>query len=342
MTLSTVQIIVFSLIGFSWMVYLVQEMFITGASALNKVISANEGERKQVQVCVGIHWDGIEVWLLASLLLTYAAFPVQFTTILSHLYVPFYLLLFAIMARGVAIEMVYKLDSERWVKNLVWMWTISSVLIITILGVYMTNLFVGFPLTENGLEGGFFSIFNTTGISGGLFFLALALVAGAGWISLTTEGDLGAKALVFVQKYGIIYVAPIVLLLTYMGINNYDSSLFIGELFTASPVLFILPALTVITSLLVMYFGFKKNGLYVFITSLMSMAFYIITGFVGSFPNVVTSRSDVTLSMTIEQSVGIGSMNIILIAIFILYPIVIGYQVWKYKTFTKKVKFNDE
>lgn len=342
MSPNTFATIIFGLVGFSWMVYLVQEMFITGASALNKIVSTNEGERKQVQVCVGIHWDGIEVWLLASLLLTYATFPVQFTTILTYLYVPFYLLLFAIMARGVAIEMIYKLDSKRWIKNLVWMWTISSILIITILGIYMTNLFLGFPLGENGLEGSFFSIFNVTGISGGLFFLALALLAGAGWISLTTEGDLGPKGLVFVQRYGIIYVAPIVLLLVYMGINNYDSSLFIGELFTKAPWLFILPAATVASSLLTMYFGFIKHGKFLFITALSSMALYLITGFVGSFPNVITSTLNVDYSMTIEQSVGVGSMNIVLIAICILYPIVIGYQIWKYIKFTKKVKFNDE
>ena len=78
MSNETLASIVFTIISFSWVVYLLQEMFITGASALNMSICKNEGERKQIQVISGIHFDGIEVWLIAALTITLGAFPLVF------------------------------------------------------------------------------------------------------------------------------------------------------------------------------------------------------------------------------------------------------------------------
>lgn len=335
--------ILFGLITFSWVMYLVQELYITGSSALNRVVSNDEGERKQVQVAAGIHWDGIEVWLIASLTLTFAVFPLAFATTLTYLYVPFYLLLFAIIGRGIAIEMLYKMDNPNWIKSMVYSWTISSMLIIFILGIYMTNIFLGLPIGADGLEGGFMSIFNTTGISGGMLFLSLALIGGSGWISLTTEGELGARALRFIKKWGFIYTTPIFVLLVFMGFNNTSSSIFIGELFSKSPVFFVLPALTVIFAIHTTWFGFKEKGKSVFRFALLTMAFFIITGFVGSFPYLVPSRIDNMYGITLEDAmVSVKTMNIVMVALFIFYPIVIGYQAWKYKNFAKKVKYNDE
>lgn len=335
--------ILFGFITFSWMMYLSQEIFISGSSALNRAVSKSEGERRQVQVAAGIHWDGIEVWLIASLTLMFAVFPLAFTTILTYLYVPFYLLLFALIGRGLSIELIYKMDSDRWVKSMTLLWTISSMLILFILGIYMSNIFLGLPIGENGLEGGFMSIFNVTGISGGLLFLSLALLAGSGWISLTTEGDLGQRALKFVKKIGIVYTPAIFVLLVFMGFNNTSSSIFIGQLFTKYPILFALPILTVGFAVCTTWFGFKESGKNVYRFALLSMAFFIITGFVGSFPYLVSSRVDNMYGVTIvDAMVSARTMNIVMVALFIFYPLVIGYQSWKYKTFAKKVKFNDE
>ena len=341
--------ILFGFISFSWVVYLTQELFITGSSALNRVVSSNEGERRQVQVAAGIHWDGIEVWLIASLTLTFAVFPLAFTTTLTYLYVPFFLLIFAIIGRGIAIEMIYKLDSKRWVKNTVLMWTISSILIFFILGVYISNLFLGLPIAYDSVTGvvtqeaGFMSIFNVTGISGGLLFLSLSLIGGSGWISLSTEGELGKKAFNFIKKTGIIYTAPVFLMLVFMGFNNTDSSIFIGELFTKAPVLFALPAITVLLALLTTLFAYKEDSLKTFIFSLSTMGVFLITGFIGRFPYMVASKIDPDLGIrTIDAMVSAKTMNVVLVALCIFYPIIIGYQTWKYINFTKKVKFNDE
>ncbi len=344
MSSETLASIAFVIISFSWVVYLVQEMFITGSSALNMAVSKNEAERKQIQVISGLHFDGIEVWLLAALTLTLGIFPLVFAETFTYLYVVFFLLLYAIIGRGVSIEVIYKLDSKRWIKSMVITWTVSSALLIFILGVYISNIFYGFPMDSSGeMTSNYFSLFNITGISGGLFFLSSALVAGAGWIKINTIGDVGDKAVKIVKKFGIIYIMFVTLMLVVMGFNNTDASIYIGELFSKSILFFILPLLTTVFAILTLHAGYKENGKKLFIFSLHTMTFFLITGFVGIFPYMIPSNIAIENGITIYDSViSNQAIEVVLIIVLIFYPIVIFYQGWKYKNFTTKIKLNDE
>jgi len=343
MSSDTLAIITYIIISSSWVIYLLQEMFITGASALNMAICESEAERKQIQVVSGLHFDGVEVWLLAALTLTLGTFPLVFGTTFTYLYVVFFLLLYAIIGRGISIEVIYKLDSKRWIKSMVVTWTISSILLIFILGVYISNVFYGFPLDELGMTENYFSIFNVTGIAGGLYFVSLSLIAGAGWIKLNTEGNVGDKAVSFVKKYGVIYTAPILLMLVFMGLNNTDSSIFIGELFSESIVFFIFPTLTAIFSILALYMGYKEKGKEIFIFSLLAMLFFLVTGFAGIYPYMIPSNIAMENGITIyESAVSDKALKLVIIIVAIFYPIIFLYQGWKYKNFTTKVKLNDE
>ena len=210
----TLGIILYFVIGLSWTVYVVQEMFITGSSALNLSVAKDDGERKQIQVASGLHFDGIEVWLVGSIALLFASFPLAFAEIFTHLYIPFFLLVYALIGRGLSIEFIYKMESKRWIRSMSIIWAVSSIAIMLILGIYLTNIFYGFPIGADGMEKGFGSIFNVTGISGGLLFVLTSLVAGAAWIKLSTSGELGDKAMAFVKKIGIIFwMSPLLILL---------------------------------------------------------------------------------------------------------------------------------
>ncbi len=333
---------IYIIISLSWTVYIVQELFISGSAALNMAISKDEGERKQIQISTGIHWDGIEVWLIASLTLTFAAFPLIFGETLTYLYIPFFLLLYALIGRGVAIEVIYKLDSKKWVKAMVIMWTVSSSLIVFIVGIYLTNLFLGYPRDAEGFTQSGFAIFNVTGISGGLFFLTSALIAGAGWINLTTEGELGKRALTHIRKFGVVYMLPVFLCLVFMGFNNTDASMFIGKLYTKLPFLFILPAFTFISAVVTMYLGHKEHPK-MFVGSLVTMALFLVTGFVGTYPYLLASNIDAEYGISIfDAVVTTKPLTIITISLFIFIPLVLGYQTWKYFRFKDRVKYNDQ
>jgi cytochrome d ubiquinol oxidase subunit II len=123
-----------------------------------------------------------------------------------------------------------------------------------------------------------------------------------------------------------------------MGYNNKATSIFVGELFTSSPILFVLPALTVLAGIMVIYYGYKEKGRQLFIHTVAVMALFLITGFVGMFPNVVVASNDVTSSIQIIDAMSASnSLRIILVAVIIFFPIIIGYQTWKYIKFKKRL-----
>ena len=73
------------------------------------------------------------------------------------------------------------------------------------------------------------------------------------------------------------------------------------------------------------------------------MALFLLTGFTGMFPYMVPSHIDVTYGITLYDAMaGPSSLKVIIIAVSIFFPIIIGYQTWKYIIFTKKVNYNDE
>ena len=236
-----------------------------------------------------------------------------------------------------------KLDNLKWVKAMKITWLVSSIMIVFLLGVFMTSLFNGFPLGVDGLEGNFFSILNVTTISGGLFFTALSFVAGAGWISLTTEGEIANRGLVFIKKTGLHIAVPVLALMVVMGFNNTGSSIFIGELFSKSAGWFILPVLEILAAIMIIYYGTKMKGRQVFIHAVAVMVLFVVTGFVGTYPNVLLSSIDPMYSITIVDAMsGSNSLIIILWVTGIFFPIILGYQSWKYLRFRDKVKLNDE
>lgn len=336
-------IIAFFILAFTWIVYIVQESFIAGASALNMSICKNEGERKQIQVISGLHFDGMEVWFIAAEALTFAAFPLAFATILEFLYVPVFLVVYALIARGVTIEVLYKLDSPKWIKANTIAWTISSFMLLLLFGVYLTNFFYGFPFDGNSMTESFLALFNVSTVSGGLLFVAVGLVSGAAWISMKTEGVLGERALGFVKKIGVIYTLPIFILMAYMGMNNLDTSIFIGELYTKSYLFFIVPFLAVVFAILTTYSSVKQNEKGMFIFPLLTVGLYLLSGFLGKFPDLVHSKIATDASLTIYETMATSTpLMIIFIAVLIFYPIIIFYQGWKYKKFNARVKFDDE
>src|SRR5260370_14637643 len=55
---------------------------------------------------VAVAWDGNETWLVLAGVALWAGFPLAFGTILPHAFLPLIVMLFALIVRGVSVEMV--------------------------------------------------------------------------------------------------------------------------------------------------------------------------------------------------------------------------------------------
>jgi len=333
----------FILITFAWVIYLLQETFIVGASMLNFIAGSDEGKRKQIQVTTALHRDGVEVWFLFAVLGTFAAFPQAFATTFEILYIPVFLLLYSFITRGISIEMIYKNNSPRWQKNMIIAWLVSSLLLPLIIGVYIVTITLGLPIGANGMEGTFLKIFSLPGLAGGLLLVVISLVNGAGFLELTTEGDLGEKAFNFLRKYGLYVLTVLLPFVVFFGANHKDTSMFGNGLYVENNLFFILPALTIIFGLGAVYSVYKDKRKNAFIFGMLVLVAYIATLFAGAFPYVLASTINHDYSISISMAMASQkTLFIMFVATLILGPVVLGYQTWKYIKFGGKIKYNDE
>ena len=89
------------------------EGFDFGVGMLLPSLGRKDVERRAIINTIGPHWDGNEVWLIVAGGATFAAFPQWYATLFSGFYLGFFLLLFALIVRGVGFEFRSKLSAPR-------------------------------------------------------------------------------------------------------------------------------------------------------------------------------------------------------------------------------------
>ena len=94
----------FALIGVLWIGYFVLEGFDFGVGTLLPFLGRDDDERRVIINTIGPVWDGNEVWLLTAGGATFAAFPGWYATLFSGFYLALFLILVALIVRGVAFE----------------------------------------------------------------------------------------------------------------------------------------------------------------------------------------------------------------------------------------------
>lgn len=326
-------IIWYLILAVAWCVYLVQESFIVGSGMLQR-LGRGEAKQRSIQLSGGLHYDGIEVWLITAVGGTFAAFPSVFATVLQSLYVPFFLLIVAIIVRVASIELMYKDESPAWRKGMSVAWGVSSFLIPLVLGVYFANMFRGLALDAGGYQGGIFGLFDIIGLSGGIFLVANALVAGKGWIKLTTVPDKD-EGLASSVPLVAACVQAVALIALFLGLNN-RSALFTGGPFAAIPALWALPVLAVLLALGTVVLAFKGKTVLQFVGSMATLLVTMASLFAAAFPRMVISSLDPAYG--IDAFKGAASdltLTVMTIAAAIFVPLVIAYQAWKYIRFRK-------
>ena len=78
------------------------------------LLGREDRERRAVINTIGPVWDGNEVWLLTAGGATFAAFPHWYATLFSGFYLPLFLLLVALIVRGIAYQFRCKEDNPSW------------------------------------------------------------------------------------------------------------------------------------------------------------------------------------------------------------------------------------
>ena len=104
------------------------------------------------------------------------------------------------------------------------------------------------------------------------------------------------------------------------------------------PALFAVPILAVAALLGARWLLAKGDAFKAFLCSCAVIALVTATGIVGLFPNLIPSRLDPALSLTIYNSSSSPYTLKIMTAVALFFvPIVIAYQLWSFHVFRKAI-----
>ncbi len=327
------QITWFVLWGVLWAVYFMLDGFDFGVGILYPFLARSDGEKSAARGAIGPVWDGNEVWLITAGGTTFAAFPEVYASMFSYLYSALLIILFALIFRGVALEFRAKGKSAAWRKSWDAGFFLGSLVPSLLFGVAFGNIFRGLPIDAGGYHGTLLSLLNPYGLWTGLFFVLMFLVHGALWLALKIEGALGEKALRFVRVGWAFLLGTAVVFLAWTALSTD-----LEENFLRHPYWLIVPFLAVVSLGLIKVWAARRKIGQAFLASSAVIVLVILTGIIGLFPNLIPSRLDAASSLTaFNASSSPYTLRIMTIAALIFVPVVIGYQVWVYRVFRKKI-----
>lgn len=130
--------------------YVVLDGFDLGAGAAHRLVARTDDERRAVLEAIGPFWDGNEVFLLAAGGALFVAFPRVLACALSGLYLAVMLVLWALLLRGLAVELRSHLKDGLWRAFWDAVFPLSSGGLALLLGVALGNVLRGFPLEADG------------------------------------------------------------------------------------------------------------------------------------------------------------------------------------------------
>lgn len=191
--------------------YVLLDGYDLGVAAITPLIARSDREREGSMRSIGPFWNGNEVWLIAWGGALFALFPFVYASSFSGFYLPFIVVLWLFMFRGVAMELRSHFPSEIWHQFWDVCFSGASLLLIVIFGVALGNLLRGLPLGASGyFVGTFASLLNPYALLVGVFALAVLAQHGAAFAMLRIEGAPSDRARTF---HGRLWVATLVLLL---------------------------------------------------------------------------------------------------------------------------------
>src|SRR5262245_806132 len=150
-------------------------------------------ERDQMQAAIAPVWDGNETWLVLGGGGLFAAFPKAYAALMPALYLPIYLMLLALIFRGVAFEFRHHVRAagRRW-------WTFAfaagSVAAAVAQGLVLGGFIQGVAVREGRFVGGTFDWLTPFSLLAAVSLVAGYALLGACWLVFKTRGELYERA----------------------------------------------------------------------------------------------------------------------------------------------------
>jgi cytochrome d ubiquinol oxidase subunit II len=326
----------FALIGLLWTGYFVLEGFDFGVGILAPFVSADDIDHRLCLNAIGPFWDGNEVWLIVAGGATFAAFPTWYATMFSGFYLVLFLVLVALILRGVAFEFRSQRTGVSWRRTWDAAHFVGSLVPAVAWGVAFTDLVRGLAIGHDArYAGGLSGLVHPVALLGGVATLVLFTMHGAVFLSLKTTGELRRRA----RRAALVLAGPAVAAVAGLAAWVADSVAGTGRpgaLPGAVPVALALVSVACLVGAALLV-ARVREGLAFGATALAILALAGAT-FSALFPRVMVSTVTPSDSLTVWSAVSAHETLIVMtIVAAICTPFVLGYQAWSYWVFRQRL-----
>jgi len=324
----------FFLITFLWMSYFFLEGFDFGVGILLPFLGRDDLDRRVMINTIGPVWDGNEVWLIVAGGATFAAFPEWYATLFSGFYLPLFLILVALILRGVAFE--YRGKDKRpewrawWDKAIFFGSAVPALL----WGVAFANIVRGVPIDAAGeYTGNLFTLLNPYALLGGVTTFVLFTLHGAVFLMLKTDGPVRERAR---KMAGRLAVPMAGLGLAFLFWTWLDAATIdIDGTDIAAGIMSIVIAVTAVVVILLLR---RNSEGWSFIGTGAVVIMVTISLFLYLYPAVMPSTTAGVAGLDIYNASSTDTtLKVMSVVALIFTPLVMGYQAWSYWVFRERI-----
>jgi cytochrome bd ubiquinol oxidase subunit II len=324
----SLDVVWFVIVAVFWTGFFILEGFDFGVGVLHKLVGRTDVERRVAINAIGPTWDGNEVWLIVGGAAIFAAFPSWYATWFSAGYLALFLVLVALIIRGVSFEWRAKLDADRWRGTWSWTLVVGSLLVPLLLGVALGDLLAGLPIdSSEEFTGSFWDLLTPYGLWLGVTLVALCLLHGATFLALKTTGAVRQRASGFASKAA----WPVVgFVAVYAGWTVALSAAGPWRIFAVA-----VPLAAVVASAVLIRGGHQGRA---FAATAVGIGGTVAALFANVYPNVMVSSTSAANSLTVAGTAsGDYALKVMTVVAVVMTPVVLLYQGWSYWTFRARV-----
>ncbi len=313
--------------------FFVLEGFDFGVGILTPFLGKTDEERRLLVNSIGPFWDANEVWFISAGAAMFAAFPNWYATLFSGFYVALFVLLLALMARGVAFEFRSKLSHSGWRTFWDWAACIGSLLPPVLWGVALANLMKGVPIDAHmNYVGTFWNLVSPFTVLGGIAMALMCMLHGALFLTLRLGGEIRGRARNAAKRIGVWTSVAMFLFVIY---SYFDTDLFVKIGLDPGS----LPVLAGMALLSVPFLIYTEHDGWAFLLSALTIACSTATVFYDLFPRVMISSLNHAWDLTIYNAAsGHYSLTVMTVVALTVLPVVLVYQTWTYWVFRRRLQ----
>ena len=324
----------FGLLGALLVGYAILDGFDLGVGMLHP-LARTDTERRIFMNSIGPLWDGNEVWLVTFGGALFAAFPHAYATAFSAFYLPFMMLLFALIFRAVSMEFRSKRSSARWRRGWDVSFFVASGLATFLFGIAVGNSMIGLPIgSDMEFQGGFFDLLPPYALLVGALAVTTFMMHGSIFLYLKTEGELQDRIKKWMWRtfWAFLAVFLITTTVTLFTISHAAAN------FEQYPWAWIIVGLNFLAIANIPRAIHQGRPLYAFISSSSTIAALTFMFGMALFPNLIYSSLNPEWSLTIFNAASSQkTLSIMRTIAFIGMPFVVAYTAIVYWTFRGKV-----